>query len=143
MDRTRLEPVLRWTARVCGTLVAGFLYLSLSVGAVLTALDVELPATEETATTEERLAWYEIASLSVFAIGCFGFVVAWWRPIEGGAIAIAGVIPPFLTTLTSGGVLFLGIAVLGVFHVVDGVWRRQGIGPPIGAIRARRIDVSP
>lgn len=137
MDRTWLEPKLRWTARILGTLIATFLVLALTAGPILSALGFDV-STEESLTSEDlTVPWYELAALGTFAVGCLGFILAWWRPIEGGAIAVAGTVLPMVTSFTRGGFVFILIAMLGVAHIVDGVWRRRGIGPPVGRVRAR------
>lgn len=139
MKLARRERTVRWTARLLGSLFV-FVLLAFVIGETL------MPAPDETGEPL-TLSWLDYAGLGLMGIGAFGFLLAWWRPLLGGILGLMGLVIPIgltFTTLPQGGALQvwymvispMNIAIVaGILHIVDGVWRRRGIGPPPGRIR--------
>ena len=121
MRPSRAEAALRWVARVLGTIVVVALGALLVGEAILEPID---PST---------LAWTDAAALGLFILGIAGLALAWWRPLEGGLLAIVGVAIPIAQTLRLGNFpwAYLVIAGIGALHVVDALLRRRGLGPSI------------
>lgn len=128
----RKEATIRWTARILGSLFVAIL-LAFLIGESL------MPPQDG---TQVELSWLDVAGLSLMGLGLFGFVIAWWRPTLGGILGLVGLALPFAQSflfLDSWMQLWwivtspLNLAILaGILHILDGRWRRRGIGPPVG-----------
>lgn len=110
------ERVLRWTARILGSLVA-LLYIVLFVGEAI----AEPPA---------GLSLASVLILSTHALTVVGFLVAWRWPILGGTLAVLGAgwrLPVILLDLAPQGVPtpFLVFVLIGALHIVDGLLQRR------------------
>ena len=109
-----LEVGLRWTARVLSALLVGIVLLIL-VGEGFNPL---------------RLKGLEPVEMALFWTACVGMVVAWRRPVAGGALSLGGMALFFAVELAvTGGLpraLFLYLMLLpGILFLVDGFIRRR------------------
>lgn len=75
---TRWRNVARWAARI------------VSLGPILFAIGEWLFPGEESIGNAVGLFWYDYLSLTVLYLSVAGLLLAWWRPMLGGWIAIAG-----------------------------------------------------
>ncbi|TAK13589.1 MAG: hypothetical protein EPO32_04665 [Anaerolineae bacterium] len=109
----------RWAARI------------ISLGPIIFAAGELLPG-EDTIASATGLFWYDYMNLAVLYISVAGLLLAWWRPLVGGWMAIAGgllltlvLFPVFERMLTWG---FLMILVAPGALFVASAWKPHKTG---------------